>query len=148
MARVSGKQKTPGGPGVAFAIRRGRTRAHSPQGAAIISALRARAWARVPGSAPGAAMRESSPRVDRYSSFFTIGPKPKAGKRGDTRRDLDLAAAVGPAYDTRAGWSSPVARKAHNLEVVGSNPTPATWPLRGPFFIPSSPPCPQRSSRS
>src|SRR5262249_369143 len=24
------------------------------------------------------------------------------------------------------GWSSPVARKAHNLEVVGSNPTPAT----------------------
>jgi hypothetical protein len=29
-----------------------------------------------------------------------------------------------------AGWSSPVARKAHNLEVVGSNPTPATSPLR------------------
>ena len=26
-----------------------------------------------------------------------------------------------------AGWSSPVARKAHNLEVVGSNPTPAIY---------------------
>ncbi len=26
----------------------------------------------------------------------------------------------------RAGWSSPVARQAHNLKVVGSNPTPAT----------------------
>ena len=26
-----------------------------------------------------------------------------------------------------AGWSSPVAREAHNLEVVGSNPAPATW---------------------
>ena len=25
-----------------------------------------------------------------------------------------------------AGWSSPVARKAHNLEAVGSNPAPAT----------------------
>jgi hypothetical protein len=25
-----------------------------------------------------------------------------------------------------AGWSSLVARKAHNLEVVGSNPSPAT----------------------
>ena len=25
-----------------------------------------------------------------------------------------------------AGWSSPVARQAHNLKVVGSNPTPAT----------------------
>jgi hypothetical protein len=27
---------------------------------------------------------------------------------------------------TAAGWSSPVARQAHNLKVVGSNPTPAT----------------------
>jgi hypothetical protein len=25
-----------------------------------------------------------------------------------------------------AGWSSPVARQAHNLKAVGSNPTPAT----------------------
>ena len=29
-------------------------------------------------------------------------------------------------YPCRAGWSSPVARQAHNLKVVGSNPTPAT----------------------
>ena len=28
-----------------------------------------------------------------------------------------------------AGWSSPVARQAHNLKVVGSNPTPATKDL-------------------
>ena len=28
-------------------------------------------------------------------------------------------------YD--AGWSSPVAREAHNLEVAGSNPVPATF---------------------
>jgi hypothetical protein len=37
-----------------------------------------------------------------------------------------------------AGWSSPVARQAHNLKVVGSNPTPATnkkAPLRRGFFI-------------
>ena len=27
-----------------------------------------------------------------------------------------------------AGWSSQVARQAHNLKVVGSNPTPATTP--------------------
>jgi hypothetical protein len=37
-----------------------------------------------------------------------------------------------PASPTRpenvgdAGWSSPVARQAHNLKVVGSNPAPAT----------------------
>ncbi len=29
-----------------------------------------------------------------------------------------------------AGWSSPVAREAHNLEVVGSNPTPAIFSKR------------------
>ena len=29
-------------------------------------------------------------------------------------------------YQGDAGWSSPVARQAHNLKVVGSNPTPAT----------------------
>src|SRR5665213_3779498 len=35
-----------------------------------------------------------------------------------------------------AGWSSPVARQAHNLKVVGSNPTPATnfiYPTSGPL---------------
>ena len=32
-----------------------------------------------------------------------------------------------------AGWSSPVARQAHNLKVVGSNPTPATTDSFGGF---------------
>ena len=43
-----------------------------------------------------------------------------------------------------AGWSSPVARQAHNLKVVGSNPTPATnLPTEeffGGFFIIEAPP--------
>ena len=30
------------------------------------------------------------------------------------------------AADVGAGWSSPVARQAHNLKVAGSNPAPAT----------------------
>jgi hypothetical protein len=30
------------------------------------------------------------------------------------------------AYLFGAGWSSPVARQAHNLKVAGSNPAPAT----------------------
>ncbi|MDH7808475.1 hypothetical protein P3T33_003632, partial [Rhizobium sp. AN67] len=28
--------------------------------------------------------------------------------------------------DGNAGWSSPVARQAHNLKAAGSNPAPAT----------------------
>src|SRR5947208_16997729 len=31
-----------------------------------------------------------------------------------------------PLWHSDAGWSSLVARRAHNPEVVGSNPTPAT----------------------
>ena len=38
---------------------------------------------------------------------------------------LDKALILG-LYKIDAGWSSPVARQAHNLKVVGSNPTPAT----------------------
>ena len=29
-------------------------------------------------------------------------------------------------FEGDAGWSSPVARQAHNLKVTGSNPVPAT----------------------
>src|SRR6202051_3451998 len=31
-----------------------------------------------------------------------------------------------PSHKPNAGWSSPVARQAHNLKVIGSNPIPAT----------------------
>ena len=34
-------------------------------------------------------------------------------------------------YFHRAGWSSLVARQAHNLKVAGSNPAPATKFLKG-----------------
>ena len=42
------------------------------------------------------------------------------------------------ASDVGAGWSSPVARQAHNLKVAGSNPAPATNKrarLRAGFFV-------------
>ena len=41
-------------------------------------------------------------------------------------RDSPLAHETQPAYNLAAGWSSPVAREAHNLEVAGSNPVSAT----------------------
>ena len=44
-------------------------------------------------------------------------------------QDEAPASLCGPwnhCYGIDAGWSSPVARQAHNLKVVGSNPTPAT----------------------
>ena len=39
---------------------------------------------------------------------------------------LGRSASFQPDSIVDAGWSSPVARQAHNLKVVGSNPTPAT----------------------
>ena len=39
---------------------------------------------------------------------------------------ISAAVCKTPAARIGAGWSSPVARQAHNLKVVGSNPTPAT----------------------
>src|SRR5882757_7231785 len=56
-----------------------------------------------------------------------------------------------------AGWSSPVARQAHNLKVVGSNPAPATNSKKPPsqeggfllfrlsLFWPGGNRCPSRS---
>jgi hypothetical protein len=41
---------------------------------------------------------------------------------------VGLVHGPGPTHD--AGWSSPVAREAHNLEVTGSNPVPATGVVR------------------
>src|SRR5688572_16703522 len=37
-----------------------------------------------------------------------------------------------------AGWSSPVARQAHNLKVTGSNPVPATTESENPRMAPPS----------
>ncbi len=45
--------------------------------------------------------------------------------------------------DVGAGWSSPVARQAHNLKVAGSNPAPATNKtarFRAGFFVASANP--------
>jgi hypothetical protein len=55
-------------------------------------------------------------------------------------KDLDTEGAC--SYDGFAGWSSPVARWAHNPKVAGSNPAPATmqeeWVTRfsrNPFLV-------------
>jgi len=55
--------------------------------------------------------------IDRFASadkYFSLG--------------LDDPQSIGHNSGLHdAGWSSPVAREAHNLEVTGSNPVPATF---------------------
>ena len=75
-----------------------------------------------PGGAPGAGRENNrkaastSPRTsccNRLRSFFT--------------KNLRVGKGTALCSHTLiAGWSSPVARQAHNLKVAGSNPAPAT----------------------
>ena len=66
--------------------------------------------------------RATAPKRELRKAERPPGPPDKAGgsQAGKCqRRRLRSNESV-------AGWSSPVARQAHNLKVVGSNPTPAT----------------------
>ncbi len=64
-------------------------------------------------------------RVGRRQVFPMQG-LPNAGPSAKPIRSNNAP----PARTLIAGWSSPVARQAHNLKVAGSNPAPATKPHR------------------
>src|ERR1700677_3536711 len=75
---------------------------------------------------------------------------PKGCVRSLGRSGSDLDPIFTPLSLFAAGWSSPVARQAHNLKVIGSNPIPAPKFENGPrlaagaVFVSGSPirPCP------
>ena len=50
--------------------------------------------------------------------------RPAKAQSADAKQKL--LPGQGPEKQINAGWSSPVARQAHNLKVTGSNPVPAT----------------------
>ena len=64
-----------------------------------------------------------------------LGPRAEGALRVRPLRGPDLALAGGSRSVgfTDAGWSSSVARRAHNPEVAGSNPAPATNASRNDF---------------
>ena len=72
--------------------------------------------------------------VDTYPSRPTASarsPSQEASGRdrsasSGVRRDRFGTGFLKAAQRFNAGWSSPVARQAHNLKVIGSNPIPAT----------------------
>ena len=81
---------------------------------------------------PGvAASRQSATAVGSGARPGTVGAGAKEPVR-NSREKNHLRFAKAPALlkapvpKRIAGWSSPVARQAHNLKVAGSNPAPAT----------------------
>jgi hypothetical protein len=73
---------------------------------------------------------QTSVRGHRNTTVFCLRQKPDREKRSgrDNRRGI-----LPPAKPGNAGWSSPVARQAHNLKAAGSNPAPATKSKSPPF---------------
>src|SRR5665811_668985 len=80
--------------------------------------------------------------VCRNAIFETVSVYPACPLASRERGALadDFTFAVHRGYNSKstivAGWSSPVARRAHNPKVAGSNPAPATKPSRAPVRAP------------
>src|SRR5258707_1686382 len=62
------------------------------------------------------------PTIEFSDLKFRISGRDRTGNFERIRLEL----VWGPGVDFGAGWSSPVARWAHNPKVAGSNPAPAT----------------------
>ena len=83
--------------------------------------------------------RAKHPIPSRTRPLSAVAPMVLRLKTWESRSPPNLKRDISPKNDikipprshtkpsgTDAGWSSPVARQAHNLKVTGSNPVPAT----------------------
>jgi hypothetical protein len=78
-------------------------------------------------SSPGL-QRTDADKTDAEGRRTKKRPRCRPSRFLFTRRTSDRERARSPSSVLRsaAGWSSPVARQAHNLKAAGSNPAPAT----------------------
>ncbi len=83
----------------------------------------------------GAAREPIALAIGQQKRFRAAQTQPNMVTRGGAARQPDrtrdrttktLPGCTNAAQHGDAGWSSPVARQAHNLKVAGSNPAPAT----------------------
>src|SRR5260221_8455454 len=81
-------------------------------------------------SAHGTASQDAGESVAARSS----NDRNQKSERQKPERNSSILASGVPTFwlQTSAGWSSPVARQAHNLKVIGSNPIPATRLIKNP----------------
>ena len=84
-------------------------------------------WLGRPGGHGGEHTPDPIPNSDvKHSSAYDTAPQ-GAGKSVAARSSKPSQIAVSHKETAKqAGWSSPVARQAHNLKATGSNPVPAT----------------------
>src|SRR4051812_30496539 len=111
-------------------------------------------WFGRPGGHGGGTTPDPIPNSTVKTSSAHDTAAQAAGKSVAARSSKPTTTQHTTPTPTNAGWSSPVARQAHNLKVTGSNPVPATtsrspgfqWgPANGRDALPG--PRPLRSSR-
>src|SRR5258706_6486481 len=95
--------------------------------------LRPKTWeSRSPPGLLSAKIQAHTTKTTRTHSPQSLNQHPRAGWRrplrqsGDNQNRPGGEPATARTKPDNAGWSSPVARQAHNLKVTGSNPVPAT----------------------
>src|SRR5258706_14662420 len=95
--------------------------------------LRPKTWeSRSPPGLLSAKIQAHTTKTTRTHSPQSLNQHPRAGWRrplpqsGDKQNRPGGEPATARTKPDNAGWSSPVARQAHNLKVTGSNPVPAT----------------------
>ena len=86
-----------------------------------------------PGFEASAHVKSPFAKLERAAAGVSPSGGFSVSRDGNPAR-MKRAGFAGSAVVGDAGWSSPVARQAHNLKVVGSNPTPATNVTERPRF--------------
>ena len=79
-----------------------------------------------PGGHSAGPNTRSHPELGRENPLRRWYCRSSGGRVGRRQARNPLSHPLSGKHFRGAGWSSPVARQAHNLKVVGSNPTPAT----------------------
>ena len=81
----------------------------------------------------------SSPNIGFLPSRGQPGRVPKWPKGADCKSVIDDFGGSNPSppikFNIVAGWSSSVARRAHNPKVAGSNPAPAIYHVYAPVIF-------------
>ncbi|CAM2151261.1 hypothetical protein PT2222_250146 [Paraburkholderia tropica] len=73
-------------------------------------------------------VRTKSPQAKASGFFVWCGRERHFSRMSSATRPIEACLHLSPCWLTIpvAGWSSSVARRAHNPKVTGSNPVPAT----------------------
>ena len=83
-------------------------------------------------------------RENPQRRWYCVSRRGRVGRRQARQPPISSHRSRRQPTPTHAGWSSPVARQAHNLKVIGSNPIPATKSLHTSACLQKQRPKPPR----